>query len=64
MSSTVVEDGEMRLVVVVLGGKEGEVRLMVVMGSIQLEKMVVVMLPWRMIAESEKKKKMKKKKVK
>lgn len=59
-----VEDGEMRLVVVVLGGKEGEVRLMVVMGSIQLEKMVVVMLPWRMIAESEKKKKMKKKKVK
>jgi hypothetical protein len=64
VSSTVVEDGEMRLVVVVLGGKEGEVRLMVVMGSIQLEKMVVVMLPWRMIAESEKKKKMKKKKVK
>lgn len=64
MSSTVVEDGEMRLVVVVLGGKEGEVRLMVVMGSILLEKMVVVMLPWRMIAESEKKKKMKKKKVK
>lgn len=59
-----VEDGEMRLVVVVLGGKEGEVRLMVVMGSILLEKMVVVMLPWRMIAESEKKKKMKKKKVK
>lgn len=58
-----VEDGEMRLVVVVLGGKEGEVRLMVVMGSILLEKMVVVMLPWRMIAESEKKK-MKKKKVK
>jgi hypothetical protein len=57
----VVEDGEMRLVVVVLEGKEGEVRLMVVMGSIQLEMMVVVMLPWRMIAENERKKKMKKK---
>lgn len=57
MSSTVVEDGEMRLVVVVLGGKEGEVRRMVVMGSIQLVMMVVgTMLPWRMIADSEKKK--------
>lgn len=58
-----VEDGEMRLVVVVLGGREGEVRRMeVMMGSIQLVMMVVVMLPWRIIAESEKKK-MKKKKV-
>lgn len=58
MSSTVVEDGEMKLVVVVLGGREGEVRRMeVMMGSIQLVMMVVVMLPWRMIAESEKKKK-------
>jgi len=53
----VVEDGEMRLVVVVLGGREGEVRRMeVMMGSIQLVMMAVVMLPWRIIAESEKKK--------